>query len=76
MMSKNKTLVCNCNDVYKTIQFERPQCWYYWRQGFMVYTVEMGLGAKIYVLNFMKIGSGIQKLSGGLHIQTDTQTAR
>jgi hypothetical protein len=33
--------------------------------------VEMGSGAMIYVLSFIKIGSDIQKLMGGY---TDTQT--
>jgi hypothetical protein len=40
----------------------------------MKYTVEMGSGAMIYILGFIKIGSGIQKLLGGSH--TDTQSAR
>jgi hypothetical protein len=31
----------------------------------MKYTVEMGSGAMIYILSFIKIGSGIQKLMGG-----------
>jgi hypothetical protein len=34
------------------------------------YAVEMGSGAMIYILSFIKIGSGIQKLMG------DTQTHR
>jgi hypothetical protein len=34
------------------------------------YAVEMGSGAMIYIPNFIKIGSGIQKLMG---IYTDTQ---
>jgi hypothetical protein len=33
--------------------------------------VEMGSGAKIYIPSFIKIGSGIQKLTGGGY--TDTQ---
>jgi hypothetical protein len=37
----------------------------------MKYTVGMSSGAMIYILSFIKIGSGIQKLMGG-----DTQTAR
>jgi hypothetical protein len=36
----------------------------------MKYAVEMGSGAMIYILSFIKIGSGIQKLILG-----DTQTA-
>jgi hypothetical protein len=38
----------------------------------MKYTVVMGLGAMIYIPNFIKIGSDIQKLIGGY---TDTQAA-
>jgi hypothetical protein len=37
----------------------------------MKHAVEMGSGAMIYLPSFIKIGSGIQKLMGGL---TDTQT--
>jgi hypothetical protein len=40
----------------------------------MKYTVEMGSGVMIYVPSFIKIGSGIQKLIGGIH--RHTQTAR
>jgi hypothetical protein len=36
----------------------------------MNYAVEMGLGAMIYIPSFINIGSGIQKLIGGKHIQT------
>jgi hypothetical protein len=43
---------------------------------FMKYAVEIGSGAMIYIPNFVKIGSGIAKLTrrgrGGF---TDTQTA-
>jgi hypothetical protein len=44
----------------------------------MKYTVEMGSSTMIYVLNFRKIGSGIQKLAVGeeLHGYRDTQTHR
>jgi hypothetical protein len=38
----------------------------------MKYTVKMGSDAMIYIPSFINIGSGIQKLIGGL---TDTQTA-
>jgi hypothetical protein len=37
----------------------------------MKYAIEMDSGAMIYIPNFTKIGSGIQKLIG-----RDTQTAR
>jgi hypothetical protein len=36
----------------------------------MKYAVEMGSGALMYIPSFIKIGSGIQKLIGGIHIQT------
>jgi hypothetical protein len=39
----------------------------------MKYAVEMGLGTMIYISSFIKTGSGIQKLLGGLHIQTHRQ---
>jgi hypothetical protein len=35
----------------------------------MKYAVEMGSGAVIYVPTFIKIGSSIQKLIGGIHRQ-------
>jgi hypothetical protein len=38
----------------------------------MNYSTEMGSGAMIYIPSFMKIGSGIRKLIGGIHIQTHT----
>jgi hypothetical protein len=33
--SRKETLVCMCNEVNKTIQFWRLQCWYYWWVWFM-----------------------------------------
>jgi hypothetical protein len=48
--------------------------------GFMNYAIEMGSGAMIYIPSFIKIGSAIQKLIRGIHIEThrypNTQTAR
>jgi hypothetical protein len=40
----------------------------------MKYAVEMGSGAMInvYVRSLIKIGSGIQKLIGGIHRHTDS----
>jgi hypothetical protein len=38
----------------------------------MKYVVEMGSGAVIYVPSFIKIGSGIHKLIGGIHRHTHT----
>jgi hypothetical protein len=40
----------------------------------MKYAVEMVSGAMIYIPNFIKIGSGIQKLmgAGGIHRHTDS----
>jgi hypothetical protein len=32
----------------------------------------MGSGAIIYILSFLKIGSGIKKLIGGIHRHTDS----
>jgi hypothetical protein len=44
----------------------------------MKYAVQMGLGAILYILSFIKIGSGIRKFMGGgaIHTHRDTQTAR
>jgi hypothetical protein len=39
----------------------------------MKYAVEMGSVAIIYIPSFINIGSGIQKLIGGIHIQTHRQ---
>jgi hypothetical protein len=36
----------------------------------------MGPGAMIHIPSFIKIGSGIQKLKWGIHIQTHTHTLR
>jgi hypothetical protein len=36
----------------------------------MNYAIEMGSGASINILNFINIGSAIQKLIGGIHTQT------
>jgi hypothetical protein len=33
----------------------------------MKYAAEMGSGAVIYIPSFIKIGSGIQQLIGGIH---------
>jgi hypothetical protein len=30
---KENVLICMCNEVSKTIWFERLQCWYYWWEG-------------------------------------------
>jgi hypothetical protein len=38
----------------------------------MEYAVEMGSGAVIYIPTFIKIGSGIQNLIGGIHRHTDS----
>jgi hypothetical protein len=37
----------------------------------MKYAVEMGPGAMIYILNFIKISAGIHKSIEGIHRQTD-----
>jgi hypothetical protein len=36
-------------------------------EGFMKYAVEMGSGAVIYISSFIKAGSGIQMLIGGIY---------
>jgi hypothetical protein len=38
----------------------------------MKHTVEIGPGAIIYIPSFIKIGSGILKLIGGIHRHTDS----
>jgi hypothetical protein len=43
------------------------------REGFMKYAVEMGSGAIIYTPSFMKIGSGIQRLMGGICRHTESK---
>jgi hypothetical protein len=39
--------------------------------GFIKYAVEMDSGFMIYIPGFIKIGSGIQELIGGIHRDTD-----
>jgi hypothetical protein len=39
----------------------------------MNYAIEMGSCAMIYLPSFIETGSGIQKLMGGIHIQTDSK---
>jgi hypothetical protein len=41
----------------------------------MKYTAEMDSGAMMYVPRFIKMDSAIQKLIGGIHRNTETQTA-
>jgi hypothetical protein len=52
---------------------ERLWCSYWWWEEF-----EMGLGSMIYVISFIKIVSGVQKLIKAIHVQayTDTETGR
>jgi hypothetical protein len=38
---RKKTLVCMHNEVNKTVQFGRLQCWCYWWYWFIKYTVEI-----------------------------------
>jgi hypothetical protein len=40
----------------------------------MKYVVEMGSGALIYIASLMNIGSGSQKLIGGIHRHTNTDS--
>jgi hypothetical protein len=44
-----------------------------WWEGLRKYTVEIGSGAMIYIPNFIKIGSGIQKLMDGVHRHIDNK---
>jgi hypothetical protein len=46
-----------------TYTYRHPDCW----EGFKKYAVEMGSSAMIYMPSFMKTGSGIQNLMGGIH---------
>jgi hypothetical protein len=39
----------------------------------MKYAVEIGSGGMIYIPNFIVIGSGIQKLIGGIHRHTGSK---
>jgi hypothetical protein len=39
----------------------------------MKYAFEMGSDAMIYIQSFIKIGSGIQKLRGGIHGHKDSK---
>jgi hypothetical protein len=39
----------------------------------MKYAFEMGSDAMIFIPSFIKTGSGVQKLMGGIHIQTHRQ---
>jgi hypothetical protein len=38
----------------------------------MKYAAEKGSGAMIYIPSFIKIGSAIQKFTGGIHSHTDS----
>jgi hypothetical protein len=44
---------------------------YRW-EGFLKYAVEMGSVVIIYIPSFIKIGSGIQKIIGGIYRHTDS----
>jgi hypothetical protein len=37
----------------------------------MKYAVHMAVGALVYIPSFIKTGSGIQKVIGGIHRRTD-----
>jgi hypothetical protein len=47
-----------------------------WWERFMKYAIEMGSGAMICILIFIKIGSGVQSWYGGIHIHRHTDTHR
>jgi hypothetical protein len=46
------TWICTLNEVSTMIQSEMLQCWYYWKERFMKYTVEMASGIVIYKPSF------------------------
>jgi hypothetical protein len=60
-----------CNEVNKTIQSGRLQCWYYWWEWFSKYTIQMASDGMIYVPSFMRTGSGILVLLRLLPQQSD-----
>jgi hypothetical protein len=62
MRSRKKTLVCMWNEVNKTIQFERLQCWCYWWKGFMKYAIKMASCGILYIPSSLKIGTGVQAI--------------
>jgi hypothetical protein len=45
----------------------------YWWEGFINYTMEMGLTNVIYIACFISIDSTIQNLIGGTHTHTHTE---
>jgi hypothetical protein len=48
-------------------EYERLQCWYYWKKRFMNYAVEMALGSMIYIPSFMMIDKAILRLLEGIY---------
>jgi hypothetical protein len=44
-----------------------------WWEGFMKYDVEMDSGAMIYIPSFIKTGTGIQNLIGGIQRHIDSK---
>jgi hypothetical protein len=57
---RKKTTICMWNEVNKTIQFGRLQCWYNWWVGFLKYTVEMSSVGVMYAPSLMTIGLEIR----------------
>jgi hypothetical protein len=43
--------------------------------GIYKYVVEMGSGTMIYIPSFIKTGSGVQKITGGIHRHTDNMVS-
>jgi hypothetical protein len=58
--SRKKTLPCMHKEVSKTIQFGRLQCWHYWQEWSVKYTVVMESDGMTYVPSLMEIDYGIQ----------------
>jgi hypothetical protein len=74
------TLMMICSSIQVILrllpqQFERLQCWHYRCEGFMKYTMEMGLGAMIYTLRSIDWFKH-SKVQGEGDTHTDTQAAR
>jgi hypothetical protein len=57
--SREKTLVGMCNEVNKTIQFGKLQCWYYWWVRFMKCDIYMTSGGMIYIPTLINISLSI-----------------
>jgi hypothetical protein len=62
-------LLSRCLATIRGYAYRQTDKW----KGFMKYAVEKGSGAIIYIRSFIEIGSGIQKLIGGIQSHTGTR---